>query len=733
MCDKKNSILFIDTECVVLSPDVKLLEESQVLLKVPRNHNMYSFDLKNVVPVGGLTCLFANVTLDDFNLWHRRLGHINFKTMNRLVRGNLVRGNQTNGNASTKENINVGQARKKTDPAKQGDKNDQEKDLKDQEKALRKQFEQESARLFSQGETANTNNTNKLNIVSSPVNAVSSSFTTVDPGRERAQRNEFESMFGQDKDANGNRMFTPICVSGSTYVNLGGSIPNNVATLPNADLPTDPLMPDLEDTADLQDTKIFCGAYDDEVEGTVADFNNLETHHSCKHAIGTKRVYRNKKDKREIVVRNKARLVAQGYIQQEGIDYDKVFALVARIEAIMLFLAYASFMEFIVYQMDVKSAFMYGTIEEEVYVCQPPGFEDPYFPDKVYKVEKALYGLHQDPRACQYKYVADILKKSNFSLVKTASILIKTKKTLLKDKEDPTKQGDKNDQEKDLKDQEKALRKQFEQESARLFSQGETANTNSTNKLNIVSSPVNAVSSSFTTVDPGRERAQRNEFESMFRQDKDANGNRMFTPICVSRSTYVNLGGSIPNNVATLPNADLPTDPLMPDLEDTADLQDTKIFGGAYDDEVEGKHAIGTKRVYRNKKDKREIVVRNKARLVSQGYIQEEGIDYDKVFALVARIEAITLFLAYASFMEFIVYQMDVKSAFMYGTIEEEVYVCQPPGFEDPYFPNKVYKVEKALYSLHQAPRAWINAQEVPDEFYRGAHFLLRVAGHAER
>nr|GFC41705.1 putative ribonuclease H-like domain-containing protein [Tanacetum cinerariifolium] len=103
-----------------------------------------------------------------------------------------------------------------------------------------------------------------------------------------------------------------------------------------------------------------------------------------------------------------------------------------------------------------------------------------------------------------------------------------------------------------------------------------------------------------------------------------------------------------------------------------------------------GKRAIGTKWVYRNKKDERGIVIRNKARLV-----------------LVARIEAIRLFLAYTFFMGFLVYQMDVKSAFLYGTIEEEVYVCQPPGFEDPENPDKVYKVVKALYGLHQAPRAW--------------------------
>ncbi|GKA66805.1 putative ribonuclease H-like domain-containing protein, partial [Tanacetum coccineum] len=136
-----------------------------------------------------------------------------------------------------------------------------------------------------------------------------------------------------------------------------------------------------------------------------------------------------------------------------------------------------------------------------------------------------------------------------------------------------------------------------------------------------------------------------------------------------------------------------------------------------------GKRAIRTKWVFRNKKDERGIVVRNKARLVAQGYTQEEGIDYDEVFAPVARIEAIRLFLAYASFMGFIVYQMDVKSAFLYGTIEEEVYVCQPPGFEDPHFPDKVYKVEKALYGLHQAPRAWyetLSTYLIENGFRRG-------------
>ncbi|GJY41904.1 putative ribonuclease H-like domain-containing protein [Tanacetum coccineum] len=92
MCDKKNSVLFNDTEYIVLSPNFKLIDESQVLLRVPRKNNMYSVDLKNIVPKGGLTCLFAKATSDESKLWHRRLGHLNFKTMNKLVKGNLVRG-----------------------------------------------------------------------------------------------------------------------------------------------------------------------------------------------------------------------------------------------------------------------------------------------------------------------------------------------------------------------------------------------------------------------------------------------------------------------------------------------------------------------------------------------------------------------------------------------------------------------------------------------------------------
>ncbi|GKD51061.1 putative ribonuclease H-like domain-containing protein [Tanacetum coccineum] len=255
-------------------------------------------------------------------------------------------------------------------------------------------------------------------------------------------RAEFDNLLVQQKEGYANSTNRDCTISLS--ISIAGENFTNTKYLS-----TNLLIPNLEDTG------IFSGVYDDEDMGAEADLNNVEItmnvspipttrihkdhlkdriirninsatqtrrmtkiseEHAMrlvdlpkgKHAIGTKWVYRNKKDERGIVVRNKARLVAQGYTQEEGIHYD---------------------------EMDVKSAFLYGTIKEEVYVCQPPSFEDPQFPDEVYKVEKALYGLHQAPRAFQDKYVADILKKFDFSSVKTASTPIKTNKVLLKDEE----------------------------------------------------------------------------------------------------------------------------------------------------------------------------------------------------------------------------------------------------------------------------------------------------------
>jgi hypothetical protein len=118
-------------------------------------------------------------------------------------------------------------------------------------------------------------------------------------------------------------------------------------------------------------------------------------------------------------------------------------------------------------------------------------------------------------------------------------------------------------------------------------------------------------------------------------------------------------------------------------------------------------NVVGTKWVFRNKQDEHGVVIRNKARLVAKGYSQVDGLDFDETYAPVARLESICILLAYATYHGFKLYQMDVKSAFLNGPIKEEVYVEQPPGFEDSEYPNHVYKLSKALYGLKQTPRAW--------------------------
>ncbi|GJV30597.1 putative ribonuclease H-like domain-containing protein [Tanacetum coccineum] len=155
-------------------------------------------------------------------------------------------------------------------------------------------------------------------------------------------------------------------------------------------------------------------------------------------------------------------------------------------------------------------------------------------------------------------------------------------------------------------------------------------------------------------------------------------------------------------------------------------------------------NAAGTNEV--KVEEPKKVIHENKDQAGDRGYAgksfykfklqDKEGLTYDDVFTPVARIEAIRLFLAYASFKDFVVYQMDVKSDFLYGKIEEEVYVCQPPGFEDPNFPDRVYKVKKALYGLHQAPRAWyetLTTYLLDNEFQRGKFdktlFIKRYKG----
>nr|GEU62768.1 ribonuclease H-like domain-containing protein [Tanacetum cinerariifolium] len=230
--------------------------------------------------------------------------------------------------------------------------------------------------------------------------------------------------------------------------------------------------------------------------------------------------------------------------------------------------------------------------------------------------------------------------------------------------------------------------------------QEEKDSVNSTNKANAVSLIVNAASNEVNVVSRKSSIKRHDDLNMPDLEDisifKDSNEDVFGVEADVNNLEYIFL-------VSPIPTTRIYKDhPFKQVTRDMHSAPQTRIM---------------------NKLDERETVIRNKVRLVAQGYIQEEGIDYDEVFASVARIEAIRLFLAYALFKDFVVYQMDVKSAFLYGNIEEEVYVCQPIGFEDPDFPDKFYKVEKALYRLDQASRAWyetLSTYLLGNRFQRG-------------
>ncbi|GJT46165.1 putative ribonuclease H-like domain-containing protein [Tanacetum coccineum] len=416
MCDKKNSVLFTDTECVVLSPDFKLTDESHVLLKVPRKDNMYSVDLKNVVPQGGLTCLFAKATPNESNLWHRRLGHVNFKTMNKLVRGNLVRGlpsklfeiNQTcvacQKGKQHRASYHLGKFDGKADEGFFVGYSTNSKAFR-----VKQGMETERRRDSShdQAKDDNINNTNNVNAVSSTVNAAGIEDNVVDEN----------IVYGCTDDPNIFELEDIVYSDDDEDVGVEADMNNLDAFMSVIPIPA------------IRIHK------DHPVEQIIRDLNSApQTRRMTKNLKEhePKKVIQALKDPSWIEAMQDELLqfkLQKGYTQEEGIDYDEFFVPVAKIKAIRLFLAYASFKDFVVYQMDVKSAFIYGKIKEEVYVYQPPGFEDLDFPDKVYKVEKALYGLHQAPKALKVK--SDILLVQVD--VKTARTPMETQKALLKD------------------------------------------------------------------------------------------------------------------------------------------------------------------------------------------------------------------------------------------------------------------------------------------------------------
>ncbi|GJU03455.1 putative ribonuclease H-like domain-containing protein [Tanacetum coccineum] len=783
MRDKKNNVLFTETECLVLSPDFKLIDESQVLLRVPRQNNMYSFDLKNVVPSGDLTCLFAKAIIDDSKLCHRRLVYVNFKTMNKLVKGNLIRGlpSKTFENDHTCVACQKGKQHKAFCKTKHVS-------------SISQPLQMLHMDLFGPTSVRSINHKTYCLIVTDDFSREIDEFCG-----QKGIKKEYSVARIPQQNGVANRKNRTLAKSllptvfWAEAVNTACYVLNRVlVTKPHNKTPYKLIIGRAPSISFMRPFGCLVTILNN--LDPLGKFNGkAEEGFLVGYSVNSKafKVFNSKTRKVEEnlhvnLLENKPNVAGQGPNWLFDIDS-------------------------LINSMNYQPVTARNQTNKNAGPQKANGNTDSKKNVNVRQTKEENVSTQQYIVFPLWSYISSNYKSPDDKAEDDTVDDDACKKTV----QEPASEYDQalknvldkmTDQDKEATEQSDVVRKEFESQCDSQLLQEKITRVSSTNSFNTVSIPVNTASAP-----------------------------RTFSPIRPSSGlSFVPFGGSFPIDVANLPY-----DPLMLELEDTAKFRSTDIFGNAYDDHdletlntpyadqsvgveadfnnmepstvvspipttrvhsthpkaqiigdpksavqtrgmtkknseehamisyiqkqrrtnhkdfhnclfacflsqheptkisqalddeswVEamqeellqfkiqkvwtlvdlpsGKKAIGTKWVYRNKKDERGIVVRNKARLVAQGYKQEEGIDYDEVFAPVARVEAIRLFLAFASFMNFLVYQMDVKSAFLYGTIEEEVYVCQPPGFVDPEFPKKVYKVEKALYGLHQAPRAW--------------------------
>nr|GEU43796.1 hypothetical protein [Tanacetum cinerariifolium] len=540
VCDKKNKVLFTDTDCLVLSPDFKFAGENQVLLKIPRQHNMYSFNLKSIDLSGDLSCLFAKASIDESNKWHRRIRHVNFKNLNKLMKGNLVRGlpskifendhtcvacqkgkqHKASCKAKIVSSVNqplqilhmdlfghtydettliltdfIRQAKNQFNQKVKTIRSDNGTEFKNHNltefyglKGIKREYSNartsqqngvaerknmtfiETARTMFEdsflhttfwAETVNTacyvlnmvlvtkpqNKTsyelltgkghawmfdldyltNSMNyepiLVENQANKSAGLKEANNSTGDKIEKNEkpvsqveqifqeeLEKLKRQEKEANdatrkeatyenqdANTNSTNLLTAVSIPVSAAG--PSRALNDAKPSYPDDPLMPHLDDIfASLSEGIFTNSSYDD--EGVVTDFNNLgitvtvsPTPTTRIHTIHPKTQILGD-PLSAVQTRSKVHKNPKGHALAGGRDrLDEVFAPVARIEAIRIFLAFASYMGFIVYQIDVESSFLYDTIDEEVYVTQPPGFVDPKFPNKVTPMTSYLQAM----------------------------------------------------------------------------------------------------------------------------------------------------------------------------------------------------------------------------------------------------------------------------------------------------------------------------------------------------
>ncbi|GJZ46120.1 ribonuclease H-like domain-containing protein [Tanacetum coccineum] len=592
----ENNILFTETERLVLSPDFKLIDESQVLLRVPRKNNMYSFDLKNVVPSRDLSCLFPKATIDKSKLWHRRLGHVNFKKMNKLMKGNLVRGlpSKTFENDHTCVACQKGKQHKASCKTKLVS-------------SISQPLQMLHMDLFRPTSVRSINHKTYCHVVTDDNSRV----LVTKPHN----KTPYELIIGRAPSISFMRPFgCPVTI---------------LNTL-------DPL-----------------GKFDGKVEEGFLIGYSVNSKAFREFNIETRKVEENLHVK---FLENKPNIAGQGPNWLFDID-----SLTNSINYQPVFAGNQTNKNAGPQETNgntgLKKNVNAGQTEEENVSTQQYS---------VFPLWSSISSSYKssDDKAKDYTVDDDACRK-------TAQELASEYDQALKNVLDKMM-----DQEKEAIDTPVNTTS-----SSRTFSPVGPSSGPSFVPFGR-SFPIDAANLPHDPLMPELEDTAKIQSTGIFGNAYDDHDlETLNTPYADQSVAEKDKSQRFPKLLICFFLSQHEPIKISQALDDESwveAMQEELLWFKIQKvwtlvDLPSGKKAIGTKWVYINKKDEREIIVRNKAKLVAQGYKQEEGIDYDEVFAPIARVKAIRIFLAFASFMNFLVYQMDVKSAFLYGTIEDEI------------------------------------------------------------
>nr|GEV79716.1 ribonuclease H-like domain-containing protein [Tanacetum cinerariifolium] len=707
ICDKKNKVLFTDDACLVLSKDFQLPYKSQVVLRIPRRHDLYTFNLSYIQPEQHINCLLAKASLEEYTKWHRRMARVNFKTINKLARHGLVEGF---------EHLHYVYDQKVVRPVWNNTRRVNHKNF-----ANKITHPHPKRRFVPQ---AILTKSDKLKTVGTPVNTIRPVHTADSipiMNYLRPISNAFKKGYSQAIGP-----FNRYSAYKKTIFNKEVNAVNASET--NAILLVMKIM--MVDLFPLEMVKVeYLKKLLDESQVLlrVPRKDNI-------YSVDLKSV---------VSTRGLTCLFAKATTDESNLWHMRlrkesntkppirpnlfswVFVLATKDETSMILKTFITGIE---NQLDCKIKVIRCDNRTEFKNSVMNQFYD-------MKGIKREFSVARTPQQNGYLVIKPH-NKTPYDLIRGRPPLIDFMKpfrcpaTILKTRDYLGKFNEKVDE---------------------GFFVGYSVVSHKDSAVDAGKMATEVDVSQVSDNGGQDDKVTRSEFEGLLqqkRQTKHINNTNSFntvsTPINIARPLFVNDALPSPINAAgTLASTNafkehpferfspfknifsLPHVPIM------TIINDTKIFGNAYDDEAVEEEvdmnnvfssytildAPLTKFLKDHYKDQVIVSIETHVQIRQMTKINEEH----------ARIEAIRLFLAYASFKDFVVNQMDVKSAFLYGKIEEKVYVCQPPDFEDPNFLDKLYKVEKALYGLHQAPIA-CQEKYVPDILKKFDFTTVKIA-----